>query len=210
MLAAGGGSIVLTSSVKGSTGSATAPPTPCPRAGWTRLVRMVATGYGKAGVRCNAVAPGIVATEAVASIPHAQRAELADAHLTPELGTPADIANAVVFLASDLAAFITGQVLPRGWRARRAHRRAVAARDAGGSSGRGANSRGAGLNVVLLGATGKVGGPILVELLERGHRVTAVVRDGSGCPASRPRWRIGSATCSTRPCWTACCPERTR
>lgn len=39
------------------------------------------------------------------------------------------------------------------------------------------------MNVVLLGATGKVGGPILVELLERGHRVTAVVRDGSRLPA---------------------------
>jgi NAD(P)-dependent dehydrogenase (short-subunit alcohol dehydrogenase family) len=111
MLAAGGGSIVLTSSVKGSTGSAHRTAYSVSKGGLDALVRTVATGYGKAGVRCNAVAPGIVATEAVAAIPPVQRAELADAHLTPELGTPADIANAVVFLASDLAAFITGQVL---------------------------------------------------------------------------------------------------
>ncbi|HEX4246242.1 MAG TPA: SDR family oxidoreductase [Pseudonocardia sp.] len=111
MLAAGGGSIVLTSSVKGSTGSAHRTAYSVSKGGLDALVRTVATAYGKAGVRCNAVAPGIVATEAVAAIPAAQRAELADAHLTPELGTPADIANAVVFLASDLAAFITGQVL---------------------------------------------------------------------------------------------------
>jgi putative NADH-flavin reductase len=38
------------------------------------------------------------------------------------------------------------------------------------------------MNVVLLGATGKVGGPILAELLDRGHRVTAVVRDASRLP----------------------------
>ncbi|HWN34665.1 MAG TPA: NAD(P)H-binding protein [Pseudonocardia sp.] len=39
------------------------------------------------------------------------------------------------------------------------------------------------MNVVLLGATGKVGGPILAELLDRGHRVTAVVREASRLPA---------------------------
>ena len=111
MLAAGGGSIVLTSSVKGTTGSAHRTAYSISKAGLDALARAVATGYGKGGVRCNAIAPGIVATEAIDSVPAAQRAALEDAHLTPALGTPADIANAVVFLASDLAAFITGQVL---------------------------------------------------------------------------------------------------
>ena len=50
-------------------------------------------------------------TDAVASIPVDQLAALEAAHLTPTLGRPADIANAVVFLASDSAAFITGQVI---------------------------------------------------------------------------------------------------
>ncbi|OHV06947.1 SDR family NAD(P)-dependent oxidoreductase [Mycobacterium talmoniae] len=111
MLAAGGGSIVLTSSVKGLTGSAHRTAYSVSKGGLDALTRMVAAGYGKAGVRCNAVAPGIVMTEAAASIPAAQRAALEDAHLTPSLGRPVDIARAVVFLASDAAAFITGQVI---------------------------------------------------------------------------------------------------
>jgi NAD(P)-dependent dehydrogenase (short-subunit alcohol dehydrogenase family) len=111
MLAAGGGSIVLTSSVKGSTGSAHRTAYSMSKGGLDALMRAVATGYGKAGVRCNAIAPGIVLTDAVSAVPADQRAALEEAHLTPSLGTPADIANAVVFLASDDAAFITGQVL---------------------------------------------------------------------------------------------------
>lgn len=111
MVAAGGGSIVLTSSVKGLTGSAHRTAYSISKGGLDALARSVATGYGKGGVRCNAVAPGIVLTDAAASIPAAQRAELEAAHLTPSLGRPEDVANAVVFLASDAAAFITGQVI---------------------------------------------------------------------------------------------------
>jgi NAD(P)-dependent dehydrogenase (short-subunit alcohol dehydrogenase family) len=111
MIASGGGSIVLTSSVKGLTGSAHRTAYSMSKGGLDALTRTVATGYGKSGVRCNAIAPGIVATDAMESIPAAQRQALVDAHLTPSLGRPADLANAVVFLASDDAAFITGQVL---------------------------------------------------------------------------------------------------
>jgi NAD(P)-dependent dehydrogenase (short-subunit alcohol dehydrogenase family) len=67
--------------------------------------------YGKVGVRCNAVAPGIVVTTATSVISQAQREALLEAHLTPELGAPEDIAAAVVFLASDEARFVTGQVV---------------------------------------------------------------------------------------------------
>lgn len=111
MVAAGGGSIVLTSSVKGLTGSAHRTAYSVSKGGLDALTRMVATGYGKAGVRCNAVAPGIVMTGALASVPGAQRMALEDAHLTPSLGRPEDIAKVVVFLASEAAAFITGQVI---------------------------------------------------------------------------------------------------
>lgn len=111
MVAGGGGSIVITSSAKGLTGSAHRTAYSISKAGLVALTRMVATGYGKRGVRCNAVAPGIVMTNAIASIPARQMAALVDAHLTPSLGRPEDIANAVVFLASDAAAFITGQVI---------------------------------------------------------------------------------------------------
>jgi NAD(P)-dependent dehydrogenase (short-subunit alcohol dehydrogenase family) len=111
MLIAGGGSIVITSSVKGLTGSTHRTAYSISKAGLDALARMVATGYGKAGVRCNAIAPGIVATPAIDAVPAAQRAALEDAHLTPTLGRAEDIADAVVFLASDEAAFITGQVI---------------------------------------------------------------------------------------------------
>jgi NAD(P)-dependent dehydrogenase (short-subunit alcohol dehydrogenase family) len=111
MVAAGGGSIVITSSVKGLTGSSHRTAYAISKGGLDSLTRMVATGYGKAGVRCNAIAPGIVATAAVNAISEAQKSALLDAHLTPTLGRPVDIANAVVFLASAESAFITGQVI---------------------------------------------------------------------------------------------------
>jgi NAD(P)-dependent dehydrogenase (short-subunit alcohol dehydrogenase family) len=111
MLSAGGGSIVITSSVKGLTGSTHRTAYSMSKAGLDALTRMVATGYGKAGIRCNAIAPGIVATPALDAVPAAQKAALEDAHLTPSLGRAEDIARSVVFLASDDAAFITGQVI---------------------------------------------------------------------------------------------------
>jgi NAD(P)-dependent dehydrogenase (short-subunit alcohol dehydrogenase family) len=111
MCAAAGGAIVITSSVKGSTGSAHRTAYSVSKGGLDSLVAMVATGYGKRGVRCNAVAPGIVATEALAAVPPEHLHALHDAHLTPAAARPADVAASVVFLASDAAAFITGQVL---------------------------------------------------------------------------------------------------
>jgi NAD(P)-dependent dehydrogenase (short-subunit alcohol dehydrogenase family) len=111
MLAAGGGSIILTSSVKGSTGSAYRTAYSVSKGGLDTLTKVVATGYGKRGIRCNAVAPGIVSTEAIILLSADQRAALREAHLTPDIGRPEDIANAVVFLASDESAFITGQII---------------------------------------------------------------------------------------------------
>lgn len=111
MLAAGGGSIILTSSVKGSTGSAYRTAYSVSKGGLDTLSKVVATGYGKRGIRCNAVAPGIVSTAAVGLLSADRRAALREAHLTPDIGRPQDIANAVVFLASDESAFITGQII---------------------------------------------------------------------------------------------------
>ncbi|MFC4948067.1 SDR family NAD(P)-dependent oxidoreductase [Pseudonocardia sp. GCM10023141] len=112
MLAAGGGSIVNTSSVKGSTGSSYRTAYATAKGGIDALTRMVATSYGKRNIRCNAVAPGIVETPGLRHTVGPERiAELQDAHLVPRLGRAADIAAMVVFLASDDAAFLTGQVI---------------------------------------------------------------------------------------------------
>ena len=112
MVAAGGGAIVITSSVKGQTGSAYRTAYNSAKGGLDALVRTVATGYGKKGVRCNAIAPGIVETPGLReTVPAARLQELEDAHLLPYLGGAEDIAEAVVFLTSDAGRFVTGQVI---------------------------------------------------------------------------------------------------
>jgi NAD(P)-dependent dehydrogenase (short-subunit alcohol dehydrogenase family) len=76
------------------------------------LTRYVATMYGKRGVRCNAISPGVVATPALkANVSEYELSLFTDHHLTPSIADPDDIAAAVVFLLSDQARFITGHVL---------------------------------------------------------------------------------------------------
>jgi NAD(P)-dependent dehydrogenase (short-subunit alcohol dehydrogenase family) len=112
MVELGGGSITITSSVKGSTGSALRAAYNSAKGGVDALVRTVATGYGKHNIRCNAVAPGIIETPGLRqTVPADRLAELEAAHLLPRLGRPEDIADVVVFLASDAGSFITGQIV---------------------------------------------------------------------------------------------------
>ena len=76
------------------------------------MTRSVATAYGRKGVRCNAVAPGLVLTETVAKdFPAAMRKLVEDETPRDRVGAPEDIAEAVAFLASDAARNITGQTL---------------------------------------------------------------------------------------------------
>src|SRR5947207_3019171 len=77
------------------------------------LTQYTATEFGKQGVRANAIAPGLIVTAAAKESGHAgamSEMMLAN-HLTPRVGEPRDVAYAVLFLASDEAAFITGQVI---------------------------------------------------------------------------------------------------
>jgi 3-oxoacyl-[acyl-carrier protein] reductase len=66
---------------------------------------------GRAGVRVNAVAPGFVETPLTATLPDAVRTQASAEVLLGRLGTPEDIARAVLFLVSPLASHITGHVL---------------------------------------------------------------------------------------------------
>jgi NAD(P)-dependent dehydrogenase (short-subunit alcohol dehydrogenase family) len=112
MIAAGGGSVVLTTSIKGRTGTSLRTAYSTTKGGLEQLVRVVATQYGRFGVRCNGVAPGIIVTPGLREVVSDEWAqELLAAQLLGRFGTPEDIAAAVLYLASDASSFMTGQTL---------------------------------------------------------------------------------------------------
>ena len=112
MLAGGGGSIVNTASVEGVVGRRVRAAYGASKAGVVLLTKSVASQYGPRGIRCNAVAPGLVLTPALA---HHYTPEQIEASLAiypmPRLCAPEDVAHAVLFLASDEAAFVNGTTL---------------------------------------------------------------------------------------------------
>lgn len=117
-LAAGSpGAIVNVSSVHGAAGFPECTVYDATKGGVEALTRTVAVEYGRAGVRCNAVAPGAVATEAVreliASSAEPQRAQAGaeDLAVTGRMSQPTEVAEAIVFLLSDAASSVHGQVL---------------------------------------------------------------------------------------------------
>jgi NAD(P)-dependent dehydrogenase (short-subunit alcohol dehydrogenase family) len=112
MVRQGGGAIVNASSMAGQFGDLNSVAYGVSKAGIDSLTRYVATQYGKQGVRCNAIAPGVVDTPSLAAnVPVEQVEMFLRSAVTPTLGKPDDIAGVVVFLASDAARFVTGQVI---------------------------------------------------------------------------------------------------
>ena len=111
MLRAKSGRIVNMASVSGQLGQAGQANYSASKAGLIALTKTTAREIGSRGITCNAVAPGFVMTELTKDL----NPEVLDyfLKLTPlaRFGTTEDIANAVVFLASDEASYITGQVL---------------------------------------------------------------------------------------------------
>jgi NAD(P)-dependent dehydrogenase (short-subunit alcohol dehydrogenase family) len=113
MLKQGGGVIVNTSSASGLVGDLGRSAYAASKAGLQSLTLSVAAQYGDRGIRCNAIAPGVIETPAlVANVPTEQVDVYRRNTLSPRLGRPEDIAEVVAFLASDAAAFLTGQVIP--------------------------------------------------------------------------------------------------
>ncbi|HSV82958.1 MAG TPA: SDR family oxidoreductase [Ramlibacter sp.] len=112
MQAQGGGSIVNFSSPAGFYGDVARIAYSTSKAAILGLTRSVATVYGKQGVRCNAIAPNNVWTEATKARLGRDWVDLAERTLlTPRTGHPDDIAHLVVYLLSAKAEFITGQLL---------------------------------------------------------------------------------------------------
>lgn len=109
------GRIIAISSMWGLVGAAGEVAYSASKAGLIGLVRALAQEVGRAGITVNAVAPGAIETEMIAHLTPEDRAELADRTPVGRLGTPDEVAAAVLYLAGRDAGFITGQVLsPNG------------------------------------------------------------------------------------------------
>lgn len=109
MLNTGGGSIINTASGAGLAGDVSRTAYGATKAGIISLTKYVAVQYGRQGIRCNSISPGLILTEALQqAVP--ELIEIIRKHvLTPELGKPEDVAALVAFLASDDAAYINGE-----------------------------------------------------------------------------------------------------
>jgi 3-oxoacyl-[acyl-carrier protein] reductase len=111
MLKARSGRIVNITSVSGQAGQMGQANYSAAKAGLIGLTKATARELASRGITCNAVAPGFVLTELTRDLPEALQAELTARTPLGRFGTTEEIADAVAFLASDEAAFITGQVL---------------------------------------------------------------------------------------------------
>ena len=107
-----GSAIVNVASIGGLTGDFRGTLYGVAKAGVIALTKYTATQYGRKGVRCNAVAPGLILTKAATeNLPESVREVFADQTPLPYFGEPDDIGATIAFLASDDARFITGQTI---------------------------------------------------------------------------------------------------
>ena len=111
MIRAHSGVIVNIASMWGEVGASCEAAYSAAKAGVIGLTKALAKEVGPSGVRVNAVSPGVVMTDMMAGFSDEDVAALKEETPLIQLGMPEDIADAVIFLASDKARFITGQVL---------------------------------------------------------------------------------------------------
>ena len=106
------GSIINMASVVGVHGNGGQANYSASKAGLIGVTKSLALETASRGVRANALAPGYIATDMTAVLPDKVKEVMLEKIPLKRMGTPQDIANAALFLASDDSAYITGQVLP--------------------------------------------------------------------------------------------------
>ncbi|MBU3101402.1 3-oxoacyl-[acyl-carrier-protein] reductase [Clostridium sp. DSM 17811] len=111
MLKQRSGRIINISSVSGLTGNAGQVNYSAAKAGIIGMTKSVAKEFGSRGVTCNAVAPGYIQTDMTEDLPAKVKDTIMGTIPLKRLGRPEDVANVVAFLATDEAAYITGQVI---------------------------------------------------------------------------------------------------
>lgn len=112
MRESGGGSIINTASMSGLLGDHGYSAYGIAKAGVVNLTKYVATQEGENNIRCNAIAPSVVETPATqTAFSDEVRAAYLKTNAVQRLGTPSDIANAVLYLASDESGYMTGHTM---------------------------------------------------------------------------------------------------
>jgi 3-oxoacyl-[acyl-carrier protein] reductase/7-alpha-hydroxysteroid dehydrogenase len=108
----GGGCIINTSSIVSIYGQGLGCMYPASKSAVNGLTRSLSRELGRYGIRVNAVAPGVTRTDMVAALPENMVLPLLQKIPLGRMGEADDIANAALFLASDLASYITGAFIP--------------------------------------------------------------------------------------------------